>query len=548
MRFLMRLRPSNLIIAAALPFIVYLFATSADYQRSLRAILGVEHGSSALVPGFAVLAVAFAAGVGAVVFSRSATPRPRLAPLCALINVVAAAVAATTGLVYPYASSVVANAVDPFTSRLVVQGVTPRQLTGEAEAMVHGHVAALLWAYLAVTIVAVILFLLGKRLPNGGLAFRIGRVALGLINVAGLVFILFLAPVAFASGVATTIRAAIAAYILAALLGLVWVGLLKLDYSKKADLTFIVITALLACAAAWFLMQPRQAYTLAGNLTGKVAVISGTPSGMISAVRFGQFPSGPENEVPLRTFKGVAEALDGLARKDVSAALLPSASTPSDLPVLWQTATLGDRDKASGITLAVLAIVLGLLTFGGHIHRRHPLSIGSEFIVDTIRGIPMLVIVLYVGLPLAGALKDATQGVLDPPNLARGIAAMALAYSAYLAEIFRSGINAIPRGQLEAARSLGLNGWQTARLVILPQAFRIIIPPLGNELIAILKDTSLLSILSIRDITQRMREFQSASFLPFAPYNSAAIFYILLTLAAASLVSTVERKYDIKHR
>ena len=71
---------------------------------------------------------------------------------------------------------------------------------------------------------------------------------------------------------------------------------------------------------------------------------------------------------------------------------------------------------------------------------------------------------------------------------------------------------------------------------------------LGNELIAILKDTSLLSILSIRDITQRMREFQSASFLPFAPYNSAAIFYILLTLAAASLVSTVERKYDVKHR
>ena len=95
---------------------------------------------------------------------------------------------------------------------------------------------------------------------------------------------------------------------------------------------------------------------------------------------------------------------------------------------------------------------------------------------------------------------------------------------------------------------MGLSRWQTARLVILPQAFRIVIPPLGNELIAILKDTSLLSILSIRDITQRMREFQSASFLPFAPYNSAAIFYIFLTLAAASLVNTVERKYNVKHR
>jgi polar amino acid transport system permease protein len=372
---------------------------------------------------------------------------------------------------------------------------------------------------------------------------------LGLVNGAGLAFILFLAPMAFAAGVATTIRAAIAAYVLAAALGLIWVGLLKLGYSRRAHYVFAILTALLACAATYLLMQPRESYTLAGSLSGKVAVVSGTPSGLISAVRFGQFPGGPEDEVPLRTFKGPAEALDALAKKtDVSAALLPSAAVPADLPVLWQTETLRDRDKASGITLAVLSIIIGLLTFGGHIHRRHPLSIGAEFIVDTIRGIPMLVIVLYVGLPLAGALKDATQGVFDPPNLARGIAAMALAYSAYLAEIFRSGINAVPSGQLEAARSLGLNGWKTARLIVLPQAFRIIIPPLGNELIAILKDTSLLSILSIRDITQRMREFQSASFLPFAPYNSAAIFYILLTLAAASLVSTVERKYDIKHR
>lgn len=543
MRYLMRLRPSNLIIAAALPFIVYLFASSADYQRSLRAIIGVEHGSSAYVPGFLLLVVAFAAGMGSVLFSRASAPRPYLAKICVALNLLAAAAAAVTGIVRPYIASVVANAVDPFTSKLVVPGVTPRRLTEAADVMVQDYASGLLWAYLAVTITALVLFFLGRRTTKAG------RTALLSINGIGLVVILFLAPMAFAAGVATTIRAAVAAYILAALLGLVWVGLLKLEYSRRANLVFVALTALLACAAAWFLLQPRDDYTLVGNLAGKVAIVSGTPSGMIGAVRYGQFPGAPEDEVPLRTFKGSADAVAAVAKKaDVSAALLPAAAVPSDLPVLWRTAALRDSDKASGITLAVLAIVTGLLTFGGHIHRRHPLSVGSEFIVDTIRGIPMLVIVLYVGLPLAGALKDATQGVFDPPNLARGIAAMALAYSAYLAEIFRSGINAIPRGQIEAARSLGLNGWQTARLVILPQAFRIIIPPLGNELIAILKDTSLLSILSIRDITQRMREFQSASFLPFAPYNSAAIFYILLTLAAASLVSTVERKYDIKHR
>ncbi|MGN6142899.1 MAG: ABC transporter permease subunit [Mesorhizobium sp.] len=544
MRFLMRLRPSNLIILAALPFIVYLFASSADYQRSLRAIIGIEHGSSAFVPGFLLLVLAFAAGLGIVLFSRVAALRPRLAMTCGGFNLIAAIAVAATGVVRPYAASVVANAVDPFTSKLVVQGVTPRKLTDAAEAMVNGYASALFWAYLAVTVLALALFFF-----TGGRAAKAGRVILLVVNGIGLVTVVFIAPMAFAAGVATTIRAAVAAYILAALLGLVWVGLLKLDYSRRAHFTFIAITALLAVAAAWFLLQPRDDYALVGALGGKVGVVAGTPSGMIGAIRYGQFPGAPEDEVPLRTFKGPADAFAALAKKaDVSAALLPVAAAPVDLPVLWKTSALNDRDKASGITLAVLAIVIGLLTFGGHIHRRHPLSIGSEFIVDTIRGIPMLVIVLYVGLPLAGALKDATQGVFDPPNLARGIAAMALAYSAYLAEIFRSGINAIPRGQIEAARSLGLNGCQTARLVILPQAFRIIIPPLGNELIAILKDTSLLSILSIRDITQRMREFQSASFLPFAPYNSAAIFYILLTLAAASLVSTVERKYDIKHR
>ena len=174
------------------------------------------------------------------------------------------------------------------------------------------------------------------------------------------------------------------------------------------------------------------------------------------------------------------------------------------------------------------------------------MSVAAEFLVDTLRGIPMLVIVLYIGLPLAGAVKAGTGGFIDPPNMLRGIFAMALAYSAYLAEIFRAGIAAVPEGQMEAARSLGLTRWQTARHVVIPQAFKIVIPPLGNEFIAILKDTSLLSILSIRDVTQRMREFQSASFLPFAPYNSAAIFYLLLTLVAASLIAAIERKFHVK--
>lgn len=551
MDYLRRIRPSNLIILTALPFIIYLFSTSRDYQRSLRAILGVENGSSAFVPGFAALALAFSAGLAVLFFSRAHAHRPRLVLIAAGLNLAAALAIAVGGFSHPYLASVLANAVDPFTSALVVKGVTPRQLTPEADLLLATVEAWAFPAYLGLTLLGLGLFLAGGR-PNEtreATPRRAGRWILGLANGVGAVGLFFFAHVAFAAGVATTIRAAVAAYLLAAVLGLVWVGLLQLRYGERASLIFVALTLALAGAAGWFLMQPRDSYVLAGTLEGKVAVIGNTPSSLIAAVREGDFPGGPNAPVPVRSFAGAPEALAAIAKKqDVSAALIPASASPAGLPVLWQTELLNDRDRSAGITFAVLAIILGLLTFGGHLNFRHPLAIGSEFIVDTIRGIPMLVIVLYIGLPLSGALKDATQGALDPPNLLRGIVAMAFAYSAYLAEIFRSGINAIPTGQIEAARSIGLSRWKTARLVVLPQAFRIIIPPLGNELIAILKDTSLLSILSIRDITQRMREFQSASFLPFAPYNSAAIFYIVLTLAAASLVNTIERKYDIKHR
>lgn len=550
MSFLRSVRPSNLIILTALPFIIYLFVSSGDYQRSLWAILGVENGSSAFVPGFLALLVAFASGFAVLVFSRAKAPRPRLALAAAVLNVAAGAVVLLSGVVHPFLASVVANAVDPFTSDLVVKGLTPRQLTETAEIALRGVEAVLYPVYLALTLLGLVLFFGGggKAAAPESPMRRIGAWIIGLVNGLGLVFILFFAHIAFAAGVATTVRAAIAAYLLAAVMGLIWVGLLQLHYTARTSLLFALATLGLALVSAWFLLQPRAAYVLAGKLDGKVAIVSNTPSGLIGAVRFGQYPNAPEREAAVRTFLGPTEAIAALQKNEVTAALLPAAAVPAGLPHLWETEALNDRERAAGITFAVLAIILGLLTFGGYLHRRHPLAIGSEFVVDTIRGIPMLVIVLYVGLPLSGALKDATQGVLDPPNLMRGIVAMALAYSAYLAEIFRSGINAIPVGQIEAARSIGLNRWQTARLVVLPQAFRTIIPPLGNELIAILKDTSLLSILSIRDITQRMREFQSASFLPFAPYNSAAIFYIFLTLAAASLVNMIERKYDIKHR
>ncbi|TIS81264.1 MAG: amino acid ABC transporter permease, partial [Mesorhizobium sp.] len=146
------------------------------------------------------------------------------------------------------------------------------------------------------------MFFIGAGRETGNPMQRFARLALAAVNGVGLVFILLFAHIAFAAGVATTIRAAIAAYILAAMMGLLWVGLLKLKYSWRADLTCIAATILMVCAATWFLLQPRDSYVLVGSLAGKVAVTSGTPSGILGAVRYGQFPGGPDNnEVPLRT-------------------------------------------------------------------------------------------------------------------------------------------------------------------------------------------------------------------------------------------------------
>jgi polar amino acid transport system permease protein len=529
------IRPSNLVILGALPFIGYVFATSSDYQRAARAILGIEPGSSVLIPGFLLLTLALSAGIAAPLLQSRGNAWVTGA---AVINILAALVMRVTGVVLPLARSIVANAVDPFTSDWVVRQETPRRLTEEALAYVDQATLNIASAYLLFCLVATAL-LLWRRVRWPAIA----------VNGLSLTFLFLFAYVGFAAGVAVTLRAAVFAYAIALALGFFWVTLLRLQNSTAGTWWCVAATALLAALALWFLLQPAQNYVLVGGLDKKVAVLKGTPSSLITKLRYGQFEAAPGGEVAVKTYLDAGPALAAvLANSDVSGALVPSAAAPQGAAVLWRASALSDRNYGAGIAAMVAAIVIGIFTFGGILHGRHPLSVAAEFFIDTIRGIPMLVIVLYVGLPLSGVLKDSTSGLIDPPNFLRGVIAIGIAYSAYLAEIMRSGIKAVPFGQLEAAQSFGFTRWQITARIIVPQAFRIVLPALGNELIAIIKDTSLLSILSIRDITQRTREFQSASFLLFAPFNSAAIFYIVITLAAASILSTIEKRYDLSHR
>ena len=150
------------------------------------------------------------------------------------------------------------------------------------------------------------------------------------------------------------------------------------------------------------------------------------------------------------------------------------------------------------------ACVIGLLLALGGLSRFLAVRQLSRLYIEVMRGIPIIVLLLYVAFVLvpagvAGWNWIAAQIGLDPlrardiPLLWRAVAALALAYSAFLAEIFRAGLQAVDRGQIEAAQALGLNGWHRFRHIVFPQAFRMVLPPLGNDFVAMVKDSSLVS-------------------------------------------------------
>lgn len=342
-------------------------------------------------------------------------------------------------------------------------------------------------------------------------------------------------------GLGTTALVTVVAYLAASALGLALAGMQLLRLQDHTLRNFLIGSAALLVGAAVLFSLPKEQFALVGSGEGRVAILQGTPASASDPVRFGRYP-GAEAPQAVRAVTDAAAALDRLATGQVSSALIPAADVPTGASVMWRTAFLAPAFKRPAMLLLILGALGVALTFAGWQSDSHPLRLVSELYVDVLRGIPMLVVILYVGFPLQGAIRDATGGFVDMSRVTRGIVGISLGYAAYMAEIFRAGIEAIGRGQSEAARSVGLTNWQTARFVILPQALRIVVPPLGNEFIAMLKDTSLLSVLSVRDITQRAREFQASNFEVFPPFNTVAILYIVLTLMASSLAKSVERR------
>ncbi len=180
------------------------------------------------------------------------------------------------------------------------------------------------------------------------------------------------------------------------------------------------------------------------------------------------------------------------------------------------------------------ALILGLVTGLGRISRNRFINLVASTYVEVVRGIPLLVQLFYIYYALGRFLRV--------PDLLSAVIAMSVCYGAYMGEVFRAGIESIDKGQTEAARSLGFNRAQTMFLVILPQAWRTILPPVGNEFIALLKDTSLVSILAVSDVLRRGREFASETFFYFETYTLIALIYLVITLLLSRVVSLMEER------
>lgn len=182
------------------------------------------------------------------------------------------------------------------------------------------------------------------------------------------------------------------------------------------------------------------------------------------------------------------------------------------------------------------ALIIGLVTGLGRISRNVFINRLATVYVEVIRGIPLLVQLFYIYFALGRFLS------LD--RLVAAILAMSVCYGAYMGEIFRAGIQAIPKGQMEAALAIGMSRGQALRLVILPQTMRIILPPIGNEFIALLKDSSLVSIVAVSDLLRRGREYAATTFLYFEAYTMVALIYLVFTLFFSKIVAIMEERLD----
>ena len=215
------------------------------------------------------------------------------------------------------------------------------------------------------------------------------------------------------------------------------------------------------------------------------------------------------------------------------------------------------------VTIAITVVsflfilLAGLIGGLGRVSKNPIIGSIAALYVEIVRGIPLLVQLLFIYYASPIVLREIGKRLLGVwpafgqlligiklNAFAAAVLGLTLCYGAYMSEIVRAGIESIPKGQMEAARSLGMSNIQAMRHVILPQAVRVILPPVGNEFVSLLKDSSLVSVVAVADMTRRGREFMASTFLALETWFMVALLYLVMTLLAARVVAYIERKTE----
>jgi len=200
--------------------------------------------------------------------------------------------------------------------------------------------------------------------------------------------------------------------------------------------------------------------------------------------------------------------------------------------------------KLSVIAFAV-GIAIGLVMGLGRVSKNRITRYLASVYVEGVRGLPLVLQLLFVYYGLPFFLKDLLGMSLIINEFYAAIIALSLNSGAYMAEIFKAGIEAIHKGQMEAARSVGMSYWQAMRYVILPQAFKIVLPALGNEFIALIKDSSISLVISYQELTYWAKSVGYEYYNAFTPLVAAGCLYLLITIPLGKLVQYIEKRYSI---
>lgn len=215
-----------------------------------------------------------------------------------------------------------------------------------------------------------------------------------------------------------------------------------------------------------------------------------------------------------------------------------------DWSLIWDNIPILLQGAVITIQITVMAVgcgfFIGMIAALANLSRFRIVRLLVKCYVELFRGTPLLVqiFMIYFALPMV-------IGQSINPYVA-AVTACSINSGAYVSEIFRAGIQSIDKGQMEAGRSLGLTWGQTMRYIVMPQAFKAIIPPLGNEFIAMMKDTSLISVIGFEELTRRGQLIIARTYGSFEIWTAVAIIYLIMTLSISQLVAFLERRYNIK--